>query len=285
MSLTVLQPKAQRAIGEGAVAWSAEAGCTALANLRQQGCAKIRLPKQHSREATPEAVFINSSGGMTGGDRLQWSVTVNDAANARITTQACERVYRSSGGTARADVKLKLGKGASLAWLPQETILFDGGSLSRTIHVDMDETASLLMVEPLIFGRTAMGEDVSTGYFRDRWRITQNGGLLHAEDLLLGGTADAPISQTLAKKFIADGNLALATLVMVDPRGQSFVEPLRAILGQQGGALGQLGAAGWWNGKLVARIIAKDGYALRQSLVPALHLLSGDRPLPRCWHL
>ncbi|MEM9733660.1 MAG: urease accessory protein UreD [Pseudomonadota bacterium] len=278
MSLVVSQQKAQRAIGEGAVAWSAREGRTALTNLRQQGCAKIRLPKQHAKDAAPEGIFINSSGGMTGGDHLQWSVALEDGASARITTQACERVYRSIGGTARADVTLKLGAGASLAWLPQETILFDGGSLSRTIHVDMNATARLLMVEPLIFGRTAMGEDVETGFFKDRWRITQNDTLLHAEDLLLTGTDPLPMMQTLAKKFTADGNRALATLVMVDPRGQSFVEPLRAIMGQQG-------AAGWWNGKLVARIIAEDGYALRQVLVPALHLLSGDQPLPRCWHL
>lgn len=270
--------RSQRAIGEGVVEWSFKDEATALARLRQQGCAKIRLPRQFGANQTPEAVFINSSGGMTGGDQLDWSVGLEEGAKARITTQACERVYRSAGGNAHANVNLTLGANTALAWLPQETILFDGGRLSRTINVDMDATARLLLVEPLIFGRTAMGEAVQTGEIRDRWRIKQSGTLLHAEDLLLTGTQDKPIDQLLAKNFTATGQLALATLVMIDPKGQSFLQPLRQIIGQHG-------AAGYWNGKLVARLIAKDGYTLRQILVPALHLLSDNRDLPRCWHL
>jgi hypothetical protein len=52
-----------------------------------------------------------------------------------VTTQACEKVYKADQDTANVNVRLEVGAGAALNWLPQETILFDKARLARTISV------------------------------------------------------------------------------------------------------------------------------------------------------
>ena len=127
-----------------------------IAALRQSGSAKVMLPRTHS--AAPEIVFLNTSGGLTAGDRLDYGVQLGAGMRAGATTQTAERAYRAEGGRARARVTLELGPGASLTWLPQETILFDGSALSRQTCVSLAADAWYLGVETVILGRAAMGE-------------------------------------------------------------------------------------------------------------------------------
>src|SRR5205085_1142159 len=73
--------------------------------------------------------------------------------------------------------------GAELAWLPQETILFDRARLRRTIDVALAGDARLLLLEAVVFGRSGMGETVAEGLFADRWRIRRDGALIYAESI------------------------------------------------------------------------------------------------------
>src|SRR6476661_7561873 len=83
----------QRASGAGRIATKMLGQSTRLATLYQDGCAKIRLPHTHSEAL--EAVFINTAGGLTDGDHMQWSADVASGGHLTLTTQACERIYRS----------------------------------------------------------------------------------------------------------------------------------------------------------------------------------------------
>src|SRR5690606_5104483 len=109
----------QRASGHSRVVFGERDGVTFLDRLYQKGAARIRLPRPTA--ATQEAVLINTAGGLTGGDRFATGVTLRPRARAIVTTQACERIYRSSGGEAHVSAKIELGAGARLCWLPQET--------------------------------------------------------------------------------------------------------------------------------------------------------------------
>src|SRR5690606_28595396 len=122
------------------------------------GAARIRMPKVGQDPL--EAILINMSGGLTGGDRLSWNVELGEGTSATVTTQACERIYRSGGGEARITTHLKAANGTRLAWLPQETILFDRSALSRKLDLELEETAEALVVEATVFGRLAMNEQV-----------------------------------------------------------------------------------------------------------------------------
>ena len=139
-------PALQRARDCGRIAVRAEGGVTRLARLYQEGCGKIRLPRDARAEGL-EAVLINSSGGLTGGDQMSWQAEVGAGARLTLSTQACERIYRARDGVAGQRATLTVGAGASLHWLPQETILFDGGALSRRLDADLHAGGRLLAVE------------------------------------------------------------------------------------------------------------------------------------------
>lgn len=264
-------PKLQRARGAGRIVVAADGGRTRLVRLFQDGCGKVRLPRD-ARAVGLEAVLINSSGGLTGGDYMEWLATVGDGARLTLSTQACEKVYRARDGEARQRVGLILGDGARLDWLPQETILFDGGALSRTLEADLTADARLLAVEAVILGRTAMAETVRHGLLRDRWRIRREGRLVFADDLRLDGA----IAELTAKAPVLGGGRAFASLLLVDDGAGRLLTPLRAVLGRHGGA-------SFFDGKLFARVVAPDGFILREALLPALEILRDGEPLPRVW--
>ena len=233
----------QRARGRARIAVRAEDGVTRLADLYQDGCAKIRL-------AGPGAALT-------------------------LTTQACERVYRASSGTARVETRLSADAGARLHWLPQETILFDGGRLDRTLDVDLSGDAAFLAVEALVLGRVASGETVSAGSFTDSWRVRRDGRLIFADAARIGGDIDAVAAgpATLA------GMKAVATVVLAAPGAEDGLADARAVLDP----LPTAGASAM-PGLLTCRLVAPDDRALRACLVPLLNLLAG-RALPRVWHL
>jgi len=260
----------QRARGTGRIDTQVLDGRTRLTTLFQEGCAKIRLPHTHDRSL--QAVLINTAGGLTGGDEVDWQVNAVPGARMVLTTQACERVYRSLGDNARVRTRIEVGAGAHLDWLPQETILFDGGGLSRRLEADLAEGARLLAVEAVVLGRTAMDEIVRQGTLRDRWRIRREGRLVFADDLRLEG----PIADLADQAPMLAGGRAFASLLLVDDDAGRFLAPLRAVLGPRGGASA-------FEGKLFARLVAPDGFTLRQALLPALEVLRDGRPLPRVW--
>jgi len=262
----------QRARGEARVSFVTTPRGTMLGQLFQDGAAKIRLPKTFGPDA--EAVLINSAGGLTGGDQLGFAVDVGAGANAVVTTQACEKVYRSLGGPAEMAVRLKVGPGGRLDWLPQETILFDRADLRRRVDVDLAPASRFLAVEAVIFGRRAMGEAVEEGGLHDRWRIRQADRLIHADDIRMSG-AIAALGQRSA---VLAGAGAMASLVYVGDDADRHTEAVRVALGDRGGASA-------WNGKLVARLVADDGLELRRRLIPAIMALRAGRPLPKAWQL
>ncbi len=234
--------------------------------LREEGAAKCRLPR-----GSREAILINTSGGLAGGDRAEIRGEAGEGAHLTLTSQAAERVYRTLAPPASVSVRLSAAAGASLYWLPQETILFEGGSLTRTIDVDLAADATFLAVEPMVFGRRAMGEQVTHLHLRDRWSIRRGSTLIHAEALALG--PDLP-----ATPATLDGVHAMATVLLVSDAAEGLLDRVRGLLGPRDGASA-------WNGKLIARCVAEDSLALRKTLVPLLSACVGPFVMPKVWSL
>src|SRR5258708_13409657 len=108
-------------------------------------------------------IFITPAGGVGGGERFEIDIAVGEGSRLVVTTAAAEKIYRAAGPAARLNIALKAKAGAHLAWLPQETILFDRARVSRRIEIDLAEGASLLLCEIVVFGRAAMGERMLHG--------------------------------------------------------------------------------------------------------------------------
>jgi urease accessory protein len=248
-------------------------GRTALAGLRQSGAARVRFPKPAGNDA-PEAVLLNTAGGLTGGDRMSFEVALGADCSATITSAAAEKVYRALDGEATIRVHLDIGEGAQLAWLPQPTILFDRARLDRRTEVAVSGSASFLAAETLIFGRAAMGEDVRRGACRDAWRVRRDGRLVFADTFLVDGA----VAEALDRGATLDGARAAAMLLWAAPDAPAPLDEVRALLRDAACAAG----ASAWNGLLIVRAAARDGTALQALLGPVITRLTG-RPLPRVW--
>lgn len=269
-------PRMQRARGVGRIVTYQRGGRTCLAELYQDGCGKIRLPRTYSPAL--EAVLINTAGGITGGDSLEWGAEIAAGGQMVLTTQACERSYRSTGATAHVATRLRVGRDAHLDWLPQETILFAGSKLSRTLEVDLAEGATLTAIEAVLLGRDAMGEEARDAVLADKWRVRRCGRLVHAEATRLDGTDSERDSISLL-----NGSRAFATIIHLartEDGAKTLLDRLRALMPQDGAI-----AASVLGERIVIRAQAPTGLALRRLIVPILVELSGAGTLPRLWHL
>ena len=245
-----------------------------LARLYQHGAAKSFLPRTHAM--AHEAVLVNTAGGITGGDRYQYAFDV-EASHVVVTTQAAERAYRSStDDVACVDVRLAARDGATLHWLPQETILFEGSRMARRIEVDLDTTSDCLVLESLVFGRHAMGETLRACHFTDHWRIRVDGRLVHAEALSLIDDIDGRLGASAG----AAGAQMSATLVYVGPR----LEQLQADISAVSPSPAIRMATSCWQGRLVLRLLATETMAGKAELSRILGSIRGQH-LPRVWQL
>ena len=245
-------------------------GVTRRRHLHESGSLRVRFPSPEAEGLS--AVFINTAGGVAGGDRFEIDITAREGSRIAVTTAAAEKVYRAEGPAAELNIVLKAAAGSHLSWLPQETILFDGARLSRRIDIELVESASLLLCEIVVFGRTAMGERMLHGELVDRWRLRRGGRLVFAETMRLDGN----IGEKLSKAAVANGGVAVGTALMV-PGDEALVERVREMSGSFGGEVG----ISTWNGFAMARFCAQDAARLRADMIAVLRATGSV--LPRLW--
>ncbi|MFD1912659.1 urease accessory protein UreD [Halodurantibacterium flavum] len=263
----------QRSRGEGRVSLVLRQGRASVGQLRQAGSAKVMLPRSHG--PVPEVVFLNTSGGLTGGDHIRFSMDVGPGCDVVGTTQTAERAYASAGGAARLDVDLSVGQGGRLDWLPQETILFQDSALQRRTSVDLAGDATLILSEMLVLGRAAMGETITRLALSD-WREVRRAGrpvLLEPfslQDAALGHSATTGEAR------------AMATVALITQGAEDALIPVRSALAAQAEVDA---AASAWDGKCVLRLMAADALPLKRAVAAVMLVLRAGRPLPRVWQI
>ena len=246
-------------------------GVTRRRHLHESGSLRVRFPSPEAEGLS--AVFVNTAGGVAGGDRFDIDIAAGAGSRLTVTTAAAEKVYRALEEAATIDVKLSVAAGACLAWLPQETILFDQARVSRRIDIDLAESASLLLCEIVVFGRSAMGERMLHGEFVDRWRMRRGGRLVFAETVRL----DGDIGKKLASPAIAKGGVAVGTALIV-PGDEALIARIRELSESFGSEVG----VSAWNGFAMVRFCAQDAARLRADMMAVLGRVSGSA-LPRLW--
>lgn len=263
-----------RARGAVRLAVAAETGRTRITTHAETGGYRARFPRR--TDATLDAILLNTGGGMAGGDAVEHHVTVGAGAALAVTSLAAEKIYRSADDASRVTARLDVGEGASFVWLPQETILFDGARLERSLTVEAAATARVLLAEILVFGRTAMGETVRVGLLADRWRLHVGGALVHAEELRLEGD----VAAALASPSVGRGYPVAASLVCLSPAAHASLAAVRDLLPAGGDALAA--AASAWGGRLVVRMLADRVEPVRALTARLAAVLTG-REIARIW--
>jgi urease accessory protein len=246
-------------------------GVTRRRHLHESGSLRVRFPSPEAEGLS--AVFVNTAGGIAGGDHFDIDIATGEGSRLTVTTAAAEKVYRAEGPSARLTIALKAEARSHLSWLPQETILFDRARVLRRIDIDLAESASLLLCEIVVFGRAAMGERMLHGEFVDRWRLRRGGRLVFAENVRLDGN----IGEKLASPAIANGGVAVGTALIV-PGDEALVERIREVTRSLSGEVG----ISAWNGFAMARFCAQDAARLRADMMAVLGRASCSA-LPRLW--
>lgn len=243
-----------------------------LTGLFQSGSAKVMLPRSYG--PLPEIVFLNTSGGLTAGDGLEYRAALGPGCRAIATTQTAERAYRADGDPAQVRVMLTVGAGGALDWLPQETILFDGAKLDRTTEVGVAGDATFLGLETVVLGRAAMGETLRQLWLRDTRRIMRDGRVELFDPFRLDGAALA----RAANPALLNDARAFAVLILSAPGAESRLPALRAALTEPD----VTAAASAMPGRLILRALAQDAWPLRRQMARLIEIL---RPggLPRVW--
>jgi urease accessory protein len=232
------------------------------------------MPRCHS--ATPEIVFLNTSGGLTGGDRLTYSATLGEHCRAIVTTQTAERAYASNTGKAKAEISLTVGPGAHLDWLPQETILFNASALNRTTTINLAHDATCLFLETVVLGRHAMGETLRSLHFSDHRTICREGRPIWVEPLKI----DDDVLGRAGNATILGFGRVFCTLVLISPNADVWLSKLRDL--PTGSGLEVAHSA--FDGKLICRVLGTDSWTLRRYIASALQVMRPNS-LPRVWQL
>jgi urease accessory protein len=248
-------------------------------DVYQRSPIRVLFPRTAGTQVQ-EAVLVNISGGIAGGDRLESSVTAMDNASITVTTQAAEKVYRAINESAHITTTLSARDAAKLAWLPQETIVFNRARVRRRTHIDVSSRSELLALEWLVLGRAAHGEKTSAGDIMDSWRVRKDGRLVWADTF----RATDEVFSHLSRKALLSDCAALATLLYFGPdldERLQFVRDLASSLECQS-------AATLVGGLMVVRFAAKVSCDLRSALRNLLQqfgkqLAPGPFRVPKMW--
>ncbi|MEM6762961.1 MAG: urease accessory protein UreD [Pseudomonadota bacterium] len=263
-------PIYQRSTGTIRLRFSDRGGLGGIGSVYQYGAGKVRFPRRP--DGVAEALVLNTSGGLAGGDRFDLAVNV-DAHTAMVSTQACERVYRALDAPAAVRQEAVVASGAHLIHMPQPTLVFDGAALHRTTRVAIAEGGRLSLCEAIVLGRAAMGETVQTVDLVDRTEVRLGGRLALVDAVRL----QTDVLKASATPAILGPNRAYGLIVHRDDDLEGAQARLRAALRDRGGA-------SIVNGLLVARLLAPSHQALQGVLVAAMTALTGQAP-PRAWQL
>jgi urease accessory protein len=248
-----------RSVGGCRLAFDRAYGVTRLKTRDQRAPARLLTPRDLA-VGIAGATLVNEAGGLAGGDRMDHAVSVGPGAAAVVTSQAAEKVYRSTGPASVLATDLDVGDDAWAEWLPQETILFDRAHLTRRTHITLAGSARLLAGELTVLGRTARGERAENARLLETWRVRRDGRLAWADGLRLApGSAarDAPAG--------FDGKAALATVIYAGPDAGDRLGTAREILGDHATDTVRAGVT-QVAGLLLVRVLAPNGAGLRRTV-------------------
>ncbi|WP_416900168.1 MAG: urease accessory protein UreD [Minwuia sp.] len=216
----------------------------------------------------------SSSGGLYEGDRLDMSVEVGPGAGLHLTTQASTIVHRGQGSA--QSVRLDVGAGGFLAWMPDPSILFSGAGLDQTVRAVLAEGANLMLCEGLL-AHDPRGHADGVRHWRNETVIDRPGMDPVIDRQRLEG-------ESLVAALSPDGrHLAMASYFLAGPAfGDNVLTRMRNTL--SGDRL-YAGAGPLAGGGIVIRALAESGAALAAASDIVFRIgfeaATGVPPMPR----
>ncbi|WP_327358195.1 urease accessory protein UreD [Streptomyces sp. NBC_01304] len=183
-------------------------GGTALPVLESSGPLAVRRTRGEAGQA--RVMLVGAMSAPLGGDRLRVEVRVEAGARLRIGSAAATIALPGQhGAPAHYDVRLYVGAGAELHWMPEQLISAAGSELQVTTRVELAEGARLVLREEQVLGRT--GE--APGTLTSRLTLCGAGRVLLDQELACGPGAPGGWDGSA----VLAGHRAVGQLVVVQP--------------------------------------------------------------------
>ena len=260
-------------------------GRTRLAHLYQSQPLRALFPLDPVSDNL--AIWVNTAGGVVGGDRHQVNVECGEESAAMVTGQAAEKIYRSSGATSQLEQTVNVAPGSWLEWLPQGTILFDGCRLRRVNRFNVSGGGRLLAGEMITFGRIARGEKLRHGLVRDDWRLYRDGRMLWADCLHI----EDDMEQIFQNSAGFCNSTAMGLCVYAADDASKYIDTARQILMEQSNHSNETeSGASAFNGFLLIRWLTRNPAELRTHFgefwAKFRSIVSDNKAiLPSLWHI
>ena len=174
-----------------ALGYRAAGGRTVRARREHSGPLRVQKALYPEGDAVCHTLLLHPPGGIAGGDALQVDIAAAAGAQALITTPGATKWYRSAGPLARSDLALHIAADATVEWLPQESIVFDGAQAHIASLVELETGARFIGMDLYCLGRTASRERFTRGALHLDTRVTQDGRTLWLEQARIAG--DSPL--------------------------------------------------------------------------------------------
>ncbi|MFI0903150.1 urease accessory protein UreD [Streptomyces sioyaensis] len=239
-------------------------GVTRLPVLDGDGPFALRRVGAPGRQA--RVCVVGAMSAPLGGDRLGLDATVEAGGALHLTAAAATVALPGrTGEPAHYDVRLTVGDGARLDWLPEPLISAAGSDLRMTTTVELAPTARLVLREEQVLGRS--GEE--TGALRSRLIVRRAGRTLLDQE-----TAYGPGVPGWDGSAVLGVHRAVGQLLVVTPDFDELPTDVRLL----GGAAGERPAADEGQGVLaplagpaaLATAVAPDALRLRRLLDEAV---------------
>ena len=209
--------------GPLALEYRSRGGRTVLTRRRHQGPLLVQRTF-HPEGAPCHSYLIHPPGGVAGGDRLVLDATLHPGSHALLTTPAAAKFYRTDGPLAHQTQTFSVGPGATLEFLPMETILHGGSRVHLDNRFDLAPDAVLCTWDLLCLGRPGSGDTYTGGRCRQDLRVHRDGApILHERLDLVHG------EPLLDRPWGLDGHTTVGTLIAV-PAPEGTVARVREAL-------------------------------------------------------
>lgn len=212
-----------------------------LVERRHDGPLVLQKPHYPEGDEICHGIIVHPPGGIVGADALALTADLGRNARALLTTPGAAKWYRSAGAWAHQTVTFNVQRGASVEWLPQETIVFDGALVDARLDVELAEDATFIGWEVLCLGRTGSGEHFTRGQWRARTVIKRDGKPLWFERGSIAGggavrespvvlAAEPVVATLLAASDKLTPSLLAACREIAPLRGQGAVTLLPGLI-------------------------------------------------------
>lgn len=189
---------------------------TVLAGRRHEGPLVVQKALYPEGDAVCHTIVVHPPAGIAGGDELRLSAKASSDAQVLLTTPGAGKWYRSAGAWASQRIGFDVAAGATLEWLPQETIVYDGALAGLHTEITLEGDARYIGWELLCLGRTGSGERFERGRLRTTTRISRDGRLVWFERGAIAGS-DALLESPAGLGGDPVCGILLAAMPVVEP--------------------------------------------------------------------